>query len=152
MNGQRNYMKRSLFIRGPISVAFVSAQIRKHQLKTNIGANQIFLGQVRHDQLTAGKVSGIEYTAYEEMALEKMEQIRNALFNKYPIRCLHVYHSLGLVNAGGCSLFIYVSATHSEAAFGACQELLHSIKKEVPIWGKEVFESVGFQWKINRGI
>lgn len=143
-------MKRSLFIQGPISVAFVSAQIRKHQLKVNIGAHQIFLGQVRQDQLEEGKVSGILYTAYEEMALEKMEQIREALFAKYPIRCLHVYHSLGLVKAGSCSLFIYVSATHSEAALNACQELLQCVKKELPVWGKEVFEKAGFQWKINQ--
>lgn len=143
-------MKRSFFLQGPILIAFISAQIRKHQLKTDIGAHQIFLGQVRADQTEQGKVRGIEYTAYEEMALEKVEQIRASILEKYPIRCLHIYHSLGLVKAGGCSLFIFVTATHSDAAYNACQELLQRIKKELPIWGKEVFERTGFQWKINQ--
>lgn len=142
-------MRRSLFIQGPISVAFVSAQIRKHQFKTNIGAHQIFLGQVRADQTAAGKIAGIEYTAYEQMALERLEQIKEALFVKYPIRCMHVYHSLGMVKPGGCSLFIFVSAAHSEAAYQACQELLSKVKKELPIWGKEIVDKVGYQWKLN---
>lgn len=142
-------MRRSLFIQGPISVAFISAQIRKHQFKTDIGANQIFLGQVRADQTTNGLVTGIEYTAYEQMALDVMEEIRASLFEKYPIRCIHVYHSLGLVKPGGCSLFIYVSAAHSEAAFFACQELLSKVKKQLPIWGKEVMDKQQYQWKVN---
>ncbi|SDZ84132.1 molybdopterin synthase catalytic subunit [Arachidicoccus rhizosphaerae] len=142
-------MRRSLFIQGPISVAFISAQIRKHQFKTNIGAHQIFLGQVRADQTDHGKISGIEYTAYESMALECIKKIKEDLFEKYPIRCMHVYHSLGMVKTGGCSLFIFVSAAHSEAAYLACQELLARVKKELPIWGKEIVDKVGYQWKLN---
>jgi len=140
-------MKRSLFIHGPISVAFISAQIRKHQLKTNTGAYQIFLGQVKADQ-TKENMTGIHYTAYEEMALERMAQIRQALFEKYPVRCLHVYHSLGMVKPGDCSLFIFVSAAQSGTAVDACQELLQMVKKELPVWGKEIIEKAGFQWNI----
>ena len=142
-------MRRSLFIQGPISVEFISAQIRKHQFKTDIGANQFFLGQVRADQTAGGFVTGIEYTAYEDIAHSIMEQIIASLIEKYPIRCIHVYHSLGLVKPGGCSLFIYVSAAHSEAAFFACQELLSKVKKQLPIWGKEVMDKQHFQWKVN---
>ena len=143
-------MRRSLFIQGPISVAFTSAQIRKHQFKTNIGAYQIFLGHVRADQMDQGKVTSIEYTAYQEMAVERLMQIKQSIFAKYPVQCIHVYHSLGMVKAGGCSLFIFVSAKHSEAAFDACQELLTRVKKELPIWGKEVIDNkISYYWKLS---
>ena len=142
-------MRRSLFIQGPISVAFISAQIRKHQFKTNIGAHQIFLGQVRADPTDNGKIGGIENTAYEQMALERIEKIKEELIGKYPIRCMHIYHSLGMVKAGSCSLFILVSAAHSEGAYFACQELLGRVKRELPIWGKEIVDKVGYQWKLS---
>lgn len=43
------------------------------------------------------KVAAIEYSAYEEMAIEKMHAIREETFAKYALTCMHVWHSLGNV-------------------------------------------------------
>lgn len=108
-----------------------------------------FLGQVRADIIGEEKVVGINYTAYEEMALEKMYEIREDIFQKYPVICLHVHHSLGLVPAGEVCLFVFCSSAHRKAAMEACDELVERIKAELPIWGKEILTNAAHQWKEN---
>ncbi len=118
--------------------------------KKDIGAHSIFLGQVRADEINGETVAAIEYTTYEEMALEKMHEIREAIFSKYELTCLHVHHSLGKVKAGEISLFVFASSAHRKAAIEACSEIVEKIKKELPVWGKEIFENEGYQWKENK--
>ena len=140
---------RNIFIKGPISPAFIAESISKHSIKTNIGAHNIFLGQVRKDDISGRVVAGIDYTSYDEMALEKMKEIRADIFEKYELTCMHVHHSLGLVLTGEICLFVFTSSKRRKAAIDACQELVERIKAELPIWGKEMFEGEGHQWKQN---
>ena len=136
-------------MQGPISPVFIADSIQKHSTKTNIGAHSIFLGQVRNDIIDGKPVEAIEYSTYEEMALEQMHKIRQAIFQKYQLTCMHVYHSLGIVKAGEISLFVFTSSAHRVAAIDACAEVVERIKKELPVWGKELFEDASYQWKQN---
>jgi molybdopterin synthase catalytic subunit len=140
---------KNIFIQGPVPPELVKENIRNHQTKTGIGAHSIFLGQVRSDEIDGKKVSAIDYTAYEDMALEKMHAIREEAFAKYSLTCLHVYHSLGNVPAGEVSLFVMTSSEHRKAAIDACEEIVERIKKELPVWGKEIFGDETYQWKTN---
>jgi len=141
---------KNIFIQGAISSQFIADSIQKHQGNTVIGAHSIFLGQVRADQIGEEQVTGINYTAYEEMALEKMQVIKDSLFEKYQLTCLHVYHSLGLVAAGEVCLFVFTSSAHRKAAMEACDELVEGIKADLPIWGKEILTNESHQWKENK--
>lgn len=143
------HKKRNIFINGPIEPTFISESIAKHASNKAIGAHSIFLGQVRADEINGKNVAAIEYTAYEEMALEKMTAIREQIFARYPLTCLHVHHSLGSIEAGEICLFVFTSSAHRKAANDACSELVERIKAELPIWGKELFEGEGYQWKVN---
>ncbi len=140
---------KNIFIHGPIASSFIGDSIQKHSTKTNIGGHSIFLGQVRADIIDDKKVMAIEYTAYEEMALEKMHAIREKIFAKYDLTCMHVYHSLGKVKAGEVSLFVFTSSAHRKAAIDACNETVERIKAELPVWGKELFIDETYQWKMN---
>ena len=140
---------KQIFVKGAIGSSFIADSIQKHSTKTTIGAHSIFLGQVRSDSRDDRKVVAIDYTTYEEMALEKMHEIREGIFAKYPLTCMHIYHSLGTVAAGEICLFVFTSAVHRREAIDACEEVVELIKKELPIWGKEVFEDDTHQWKIN---
>jgi molybdopterin synthase catalytic subunit len=140
---------KNIFIEGAISPALIADSIAKHNTKTTIGAHSIFLGQVRNDVIGNKKVSSIEYSCYEAMALEKMHEIREATFEKYPLTCMHIYHSLGKVRAGEISLFVFTSSPHRRAAIDACNEVVEQIKKELPVWGKEIFEDETYTWKQN---
>jgi molybdopterin synthase catalytic subunit len=141
---------KNIFVQGPIDPGFIGESIRKHQTQTTIGGHSIFLGQVRADLIDGRKVAAIDYTAYEEMVLEKMHLIREAIFAKYPLTCMHVHHSLGIVKAGEVCLFVFTSSAHRKAAMDACAETVERLKAELPIWGKEIFEDASHQWKVNQ--
>jgi len=141
---------KNIFQQGAIAPSLISESIQKHASKKDIGAHSIFLGQVRADDINGKIVAEIEYTTYEEMALEKMSEIREDIFSKYQLTCLHVHHSLGRVKAGEISLFVFASSVHRKAAIDACSEVVEKIKKELPVWGKEIFETEGYQWKENK--
>mgnify|MGYP000706356819 FL=1 len=140
---------KNIFMEGAIPPSFIADSIAKHASKTGIGGHNIFLGQVRADDIEGKKVSAIEYTSNVEMALEKMHEIRESIFAKYAITCMHVHHSLGKVNAGELCLFVFTSSKHRKVAIDACTECVEKIKAELPIWGKELFEGEGYQWKVN---
>jgi molybdopterin synthase catalytic subunit len=141
---------KNIFTPGAIPATFIAESIQKHNTQTIIGAHSIFLGQVRRDVIEDKTVAAIDYTAYEDMALEKMHKIREAIFAKYSLICMHVHHSLGRVAAGEICLFVFTSSRHRKAAIDACEEIVERIKAELPIWGKELFEDESYQWKVNQ--
>jgi len=141
---------KNIFVNGPIAPAFIAESIAKHSSKTDIGGHSIFMGQVRKDEIDGKQVSMIDYTAFEELASEKMHEIREAVFKKYPIHCMHIHHSLGTVKAGEICLFVFTSSAHRKTAIEACTEVVERLKAELPIWGKEIFEDQTHQWKENR--
>lgn len=140
---------KNLFIDGAISSSFIGESIAKHQNKTTIGAHNIFLGQVRADEIDGKVISAIEYTAYEDMANEKFFEIREATFKKFNLTCMHIYHSLGKVNAGEICLFVFVSSPRRKEVFKASEFVVEEIKANVPVFGKEIFEDESHQWKVN---
>ena len=140
---------KNVFKQGAISSEFIGQSIGKHQSKTDIGAHNIFLGQVRADEIEGKMVSGIEYTAYEDMANEKFHEIREATFEKFNLSCMHIYNSIGEVNIGEICLFVFVSSPRRKEVFLALEYVVERIKKEAPIFGKELFNDNTHQWKVN---
>jgi molybdopterin synthase catalytic subunit len=140
---------KNVFKEGAISAEFIANSIAKHQSKTTIGAHNIFLGQVRADMIDEKTVASIEYTAYEDMANEKFHDIRETAFDKFDLTCMHIYHSLGNVKSGEICLFVFVSSKRRKEVFPAIEYIVNTIKTEVPIFGKEVFEDATHQWKVN---
>ena len=140
---------KNVFVQGAITPEFIAESIRKHQSKTNIGAHDIFLGQVRADKIDDKIISAIEYTAYEDMANRKFHEIREAAFDQFDLNCMHIYHSLGLVQTGEICLFVFVSSPRRKEVFKALQHIVEEIKEKVPVYGKEIFEDDSHQWKVN---
>jgi molybdopterin synthase catalytic subunit len=141
-------MKKT-FLEGAIASEFIAESIAKHQSKHSIGAHNIFLGQVRGDEVDGKQVIAIEYSAYEEMANEKLHEIRESAFEKFDLTCLHIYHSLGRVKVGEICIFVFVSAKRRKQVYEATEYLVNQVKEQVPIFGKEIFENEAHQWKVN---
>jgi len=140
---------KKVFVEGAISPQFVADSIAKHSTKMDIGAHSIFLGQVRADAKADKRVVAIDYSCYEEMANETFHLIREAAFEKFSLTCMHIYHSLGRVEAGDISLFVFTSSIHRKDAIEACEWLVERIKKEVPVWGLEIMQDNSYFWKQN---
>lgn len=141
---------KKIFIQGPISPEFVAKSIGDHAHKTKIGGHSIFLGQVRADEVNDQIVSAIEYTSHIDLAEEKMANLREEVFTKFEISCLHVYHSLGLVEAGQLCFFVFTSSKHRKEAMDACEFLVEQFKKNIPVWGKEILDNEEHVWKKNQ--
>lgn len=164
MSRTGTHKPREIFIEGPILPDFISDSIAKHAARQGIGAHEIFLGQVRadgkplHDQVRDEGgigtehpyVTSIEYSTYREMAHESMTAIREETFARWPITCLHVHHSLGLVRAGELCFLVFASAPHREAAREAVAYVTDEVKKRLPIFGKERLNNDQHRWKRNR--
>ena len=102
------------------------------------GADLAFLGRVR-DMEDGRRISGIEYSAYMEMALRELHTIADAMQAEHGAHPLRIHHRTGFVPAGEPSILIAVGARHSAAAFALCAEYLRRIKATVPVWKRPVF-------------
>ncbi len=138
---------KSHLIEGPIPADFISRQISAHQSKTSAGAHSIFLGQVRDDLIDGKTVSGIEYSAYNEMVEPAIQAIKDELFDEFTdLICVHIHHSTGLVRTGEISLLVMVSSGHRKQSFAALEKCVELIKEKLPVWKKEFFTDGSSRW------
>ncbi|MGH2450857.1 MAG: molybdenum cofactor biosynthesis protein MoaE [Candidatus Limnocylindria bacterium] len=112
------------------------------------GAVATFLGTVR-ERSRGRRVLHLEYEAYEGMAEKVMAEIAGSLRAKYDLCAVAITHRIGRVAIGETSVAIAVSAPHREEALAACKEAIDTLKAEVPLWKKEVYEG-GEEW-VGRG-
>ncbi|MCH2236090.1 MAG: molybdenum cofactor biosynthesis protein MoaE [Crocinitomicaceae bacterium] len=137
------------FVEGPIPTDKIARSIEEQQSYTMIGAHDIFLGQVRADNLEQGTVAEIEYTANLTMANAVFHEISESAFTKFELNSVKIYHSLGSVKAGEICLFVFTSSKHRKMAMDACRFVVEEIKEKAPIFGKEKFTTGNHQWKVN---
>ena len=97
------------------------------------GGNCVFVGTVRND----ADVTGIEYSAYEEMAFAEIERILGEAQSEWPEARVMLQHRLGLVPVGEASIAIAAAAPHRDDAFAACRFVIEAVKKRLPVWKKE---------------
>ena len=124
----------------PLDPERVTNLVRKD---TN-GAVVTFLGVTR-DNFQGKRVLNLEYEAFDEMALKKLEEIRQELMAEFGIEDIAISHRVGRVDIGQISLVVAVASPHRKEAFFACQQAVDRLKERVPIWKKEVYED-GSRW------
>ncbi|HJS24109.1 MAG TPA: molybdenum cofactor biosynthesis protein MoaE [Pyrinomonadaceae bacterium] len=86
------------------------------------------------------------YEAYDSMALTEMQRLGAEAHQKFDIAHLGIVHRTGRLEIGETSVVIAASAPHRQAAFQACEWAIKELKRTVPIWKKEVFESGDEEW------
>jgi MoaE-MoaD fusion protein len=128
----------------PIDLGAVVADVADERA----GAVATFLGTTRvHSR--GRTVLHLEYEAYEGMAEQVMEEIAAGLAARYDLCRVAITHRVGRVAIGETSVAIAVSAPHRADALAACRDAIDTLKLEVPLWKKEVYEG-GEEW-IGRG-
>lgn len=98
------------------------------------GGTCVFLGTVREED----DVTGIEYSAYDEMALAEIKRILAEAEQRWPEARVTLQHRLGVVPVGEASIAIAAAASHRDAAFAACRYVIEEVKKRLPVWKKEI--------------
>ncbi len=118
--------------------------VTRKVVKDTNGAVVTFLGTTR-DNFEGKRVINLEYEAFEEMAVKKLEEIRQGLMAEFQIEDIAIAHRIGRVDIGQISLVVAVASPHREEAFLACHEAVDRLKSTVPIWKKEIYED-GSRW------
>ncbi|MGA8491379.1 MAG: molybdenum cofactor biosynthesis protein MoaE [Terriglobales bacterium] len=108
------------------------------------GAAVVFEGIVR-DNTRGRRTVYLDYEAYEQMALKRMDVLAEEALQQFSIRDVAIVHRLGRLEIGETSVLIVVASAHRAAAFDACRWLIDTLKRTVPIWKKEHFED-GAVW------
>ena len=120
---------------------------RLKRITDEVGAIAIFVGVVRGKR-NDEKVLRLEYEAYEELAPKVAEKIIEDAKTKYGIIDACIQHRIGTVKVGEDIMYVLVASKHRAEAFQALSEIVERIKRELPIWKKEVTEK-GSYWVEN---
>ena len=109
------------------------------------GAVLIFCGDIRNHS-DGRSVSVLEYEAHERMALRQIDRIVEEAQQRWPLHYAEVIHRFGKLAVLDCSIATAVSSSHRSDAYESSRYIIDTIKRSVPIWKKEYFESGASAW------
>jgi molybdopterin converting factor subunit 1 len=95
-------------------------------------------GAIVSFQGTTREVERLDYEAYVEMAVEKIEAILLDCVERHGLEAAAAEHRVGAVPLGEPSVVVAVSAAHRGEAFAGAREAIDRIKAEAPVWKREV--------------
>ncbi len=150
-SGAEDHLLRCEVTDQPIGDALL-AELRATVPTTADGALVVFVGQTRETPGTpapgeeeeaarhAGEsVTGLDYEAFAEMAVEVFRQIGTEIEQRFAVRRLAIVHRTGRVELGEASVVIAAAAPHRAAAFDAARYAIEELKARAPIWKAERF-------------
>lgn len=132
---------RAALVTRPIDVTALIAEVTDR----SCGAVSVFLGTVRN--VHEGKpVTGIEYKAYEGMAVRELEATLARVRERFETDHIVVEHRLGWLGLGEVSIAIVAAHPHRQGAMDATRYAIEEIKKTVPIWKLEHYVDGTREW------
>jgi molybdopterin synthase catalytic subunit len=134
--------RRAALTEVPLDVPGILATVSAE----GFGAVLLFLGTVR-DNHQGRRVERLDYSAYEAMALARLERIVTELEQAHPPLRLAIVHRLGPVPVGEASVAIAAASPHRAAAYAASRRALERLKAEVPIWKREHYADGETAWR-----
>lgn len=138
---------RTAIVRRAIDVGALLAEVQD----TANGAVVVFVGRVR--EVNDGRaVTGIEYSAYGEMAERELAAIASECARNFGTADLAVEHRLGLLALGEASIVIVVAHPHRAAAYEASRFVIEEVKRRVPIFKREGYTDGSREWVNASGV
>jgi MoaE-MoaD fusion protein len=112
-----------------------------------VGGTAVFLGTVRDHAPDLPGVTGLEYSAYPEMAEKLLADIADEVARDHPaVQGIALLHAVGDLDVGDHTILIVCAAAHRAPAFDACRDALERVKDRVPIWKRELTADGGHRW------
>lgn len=113
------------------------------------GATVVFTGTARDHAPGRPGVHRLEYEAYEEHAVARLEAVLAELRRRWPeVGRAALLHRTGEVALGEAAVVVAVSAPHRGEAFEAARFAIDELKRTVPIWKREAWAD-GESWGLE---
>ena len=109
------------------------------------GASSIFLGTVR-EQNEGRSVQGIDYSAYDAMAIRQMDHIAHEAAERFGTEQIVIEHRLGFLALGEVSVAIVVAHARRAPAMDATRYIIEELKRRVPVWKREHYDDGSREW------
>lgn len=110
-----------------------------------VGGTVLFLGTVRDHSPGKSEVTHLEYEAYAEQVVLKIQEIVDEVRERWDVSGVAAVHRIGSLAIGEVSVAVAVSSSHRVDAFPAARYLIDELKRRAPIWKKEYWEG-GAEW------
>jgi molybdopterin synthase catalytic subunit len=110
------------------------------------GGTCVFVGTVRDAGAGGEVVTGLTYEAWEELAVQRLDELAARILAGWPVRRVALLHRTGQLEVGQASVVVAVSSAHRAEAFEACRFGIEELKHDVPIWKRESFETGEARW------
>ncbi len=112
--------------------------LRDHATYPECGAVVTFEGVVR---LTENErpLAALSYDHHVAMAEPELEKVCREALQRFDVRRVACAHRVGEVAVQEASVLVVVGADHRGAAFEACQYVIDTLKRTVPIWKSPVY-------------
>jgi molybdopterin synthase catalytic subunit len=114
-------------------------------LRSANGAGVVFVGTVR-DVNDGRPVTGIEYSAYREMAERELGDLVREASERFGTPDVVVEHRIGSLDLGEASVVIAVAHPHRANAYEASRYVIEQLKQRVPIWKREHYADGTREW------
>jgi len=129
----------------PLPVADASEWI----VLPSCGATVTFTGTARDHAEGRPGVHRLEYEAYDEPALARLQAIAAEVRERWPVvGRIALLHRTGVVELGDAAVVVAVSAPHRGEAFDAARFGIDELKRTVPIWKREAWDG-GESWGLE---
>jgi len=104
------------------------------------GAIAIFVGFVR--KISEGKeVVRLEFERFDELYWQKVREIEEYVKRFEGVVDVKIYHKVGSLKPGEDILYVVIMGENRRSVYQPLEECVELIKKELPIWKKEVYEN-----------
>ena len=113
------------------------------------GAIVSFLGITRGKEGDAD-VLRLEFDAWQEQLSAVLHRLAEQAIAQFGVLAIAMAHRVGSVGPQEPIVAIHVGSPHRKEAFQACEWLIDELKKQAPLWKKEV-TSKGESWKAGLG-
>ena len=115
-------------------------------VRPGCGGLVLFLGTVRDHAEHRTGVHLLEYEAYAEQAVPRMQEVADEARRRWPVvGAIALLHRVGALQLGDAAVVVAVSAPHRGEAFEAARWCIDTLKATVPIWKKEHWDG-GSDW------
>jgi molybdopterin synthase catalytic subunit len=138
-------MIRAAIVTAPIDIDSVTREVASR----SSGATAIFIGTVREHN-KGREVSGIEYSAYDEMAVKEITAILAEASEKFALENAVAIHRIGELAIGDASIAVAVAHAHRGNAIDAMRYIVEETKMRAPIWKLEHYLDGTREW-VNAG-